>query len=291
MIELPLPMTTVDNDIEGYDGFLLNVQKLMASELWALSTGDEFKAAVGLWCRAWTQKPHGSLPSDNRVLAGFSGAGAKWNRVKDMALRGFIKCSDGRLYHETLCEDVLRASEAKSARLKRTEAATQARQKQRNSERNVERDVEQKDNVTTTNITLTLNEDKKEDGLRRGREAIQNYDGLRDQLVQAAGWQTKRASGGLEVIGPIIALMASGADLELDVLPIIRRDAPRCNGPNWKYFTNAIAQARDARIRASTIVSPERPVHEHTRTSRKGNLELVHEAIYGRDGQGDPSVG
>ncbi|MBI4695542.1 MAG: DUF1376 domain-containing protein [Gammaproteobacteria bacterium] len=85
----------------------------MASELFALSTGDEFKAAVALWCRAWVQTPPGSLPDDDRVLAAFSGARESWPAVRDMALRGFVKCSDGRLYHTTLCEDVLRAAESR----------------------------------------------------------------------------------------------------------------------------------------------------------------------------------
>jgi uncharacterized protein YdaU (DUF1376 family) len=111
---LPDPLTTSDHDVSGLDGFMLNTDLLMASELWALASGDEFKAAVGLWCRAWKQTPAGSLPSDDRVLAAFSGAGKAWPKVKDMALRGFVKCSDGRLYHKTLCNDVVRASKWKS---------------------------------------------------------------------------------------------------------------------------------------------------------------------------------
>src|SRR6185312_6532838 len=89
---------------------MLNVERLLASELWALSNGDEFKSAVGLWCRAWQQEPAGSLPNDERLLAAFSGAGSKWRKVRDMAMRGFVLCSDGRFYHRVLCEDVLRAS-------------------------------------------------------------------------------------------------------------------------------------------------------------------------------------
>jgi uncharacterized protein YdaU (DUF1376 family) len=261
--ELLAPLTTVDHNIEGYDGFLLNVQKLMASELWALSSGDEFKAAVGLWCRAWTQKPHGSLPDDNRILAGFSGAGSKWNKVKDMALRGFVKCSDGRLYHETLCDDVVRASEAKSARIKRTEAATQARQKQRNDER----DVVPKDNVTTTKIILNLNERKKEDGLCSAGEVShetihQPTDDLEKALREAAGWQS-HPSPNLFVVGQIRELIRNGASLDQDVIPVIRRDAPRCRSPNWNYFTSAIAQARADREAASKL-NPEAKLNART---------------------------
>ncbi|HEV2674127.1 MAG TPA: DUF1376 domain-containing protein [Aliidongia sp.] len=124
---LPDPPVSPDIDITGLDGFMLNVQRLFASELWALSTGDEFKAALGLWGRAWQQSPAGSLPDDERVLSAFSGAGSKWKKVRDVALRGFVKCSDGRLYHAVLCEDVRNAAKKREAFKERTKAATEAR--------------------------------------------------------------------------------------------------------------------------------------------------------------------
>lgn len=153
---LPEPLTGEMDEIDNYDSFMLNVDRLMASELMALSTGDEFKAAVALWCRAWKQRPAGSLPDDDRVLAAFSGAGAKWAKVKEMALRGFVKCSDGRLYHAVLCEDVRRAAEQKRKRNERTKAATEARKSQRNDnrhdDRNDQRNVE-RDDAATLNVT------------------------------------------------------------------------------------------------------------------------------------------
>jgi hypothetical protein len=125
--QAPDPLTTSEIDIRELDSFMLNTERLLASETWAVSTGDEFKAAIGLWCRAWKQMPAGSLPNDERMLAGFSGAGPKWKKVRDVALRGFVLCSDGRLYHAILCQDVRRAWEAKKGRKARTEAARAAR--------------------------------------------------------------------------------------------------------------------------------------------------------------------
>ena len=136
--DLPAPLVRADVDLSGFDGFLLDVQRLFASELWALSSGDEFKAAVALWGRAWQQTPPGSLPNDERVLSAFSGAGKNWKKVRAMALRGFIECSDGRLYHKVLCDDVLRAHRKQQAFRDRTKNATEAR-RQRNERRDDER--------------------------------------------------------------------------------------------------------------------------------------------------------
>lgn len=147
---LPDPLVPVETDIRDLDGFMLNVERLMASELWALSSGDEFKAAVGLWCRAWKQIPAGSLPDDDRILAAFSGAGQLWPQVKEMALRGFILCADGRLYHQVLCADVDRAAIKKRERRDRTRAATEARQRKRDDQRDVDVTSERDVHVTTS---------------------------------------------------------------------------------------------------------------------------------------------
>lgn len=150
MTDAPAPLVDAGTDISGLDGFMLDVERLMASELWALASGDEFKAAIGLWCRAWKQSPPGSLPNDEKVLAAFSGAGPKWGKVREVALRGFVLCSDGRLYHRVLCEDVKRAALKKAERRERTKAATEARNKQRNVDRNGGGNGAPPGNVTTS---------------------------------------------------------------------------------------------------------------------------------------------
>lgn len=102
--DLPEPLTPPECDCRGLPFMPLDTVRLMDSDLFALSTGDEFKAAVALWCKAWTQLPAGSIPDDDRVLAALSGAGGRWRKVKTMALRGWIKCRDGRLYHPVVAE-------------------------------------------------------------------------------------------------------------------------------------------------------------------------------------------
>lgn len=98
------PLTPPDCDLRDFSFMPLDASRLLDSDLFALSTGDEFKAALSLWCKCWLQVPAASLPNDDRVLAHLSGAGSKWRKVKDMALRGFVLCSDGRLYHPVVAE-------------------------------------------------------------------------------------------------------------------------------------------------------------------------------------------
>jgi transposase len=115
--DLPAPMVPADVELRDMDGFMLNAERLLSSELWALSTGDQFKAAVALWCRAWKQTPAASLPDDDRILAGFAGLDQRrWKAIRDVAMRGFVLCSDGRFYHRVLAEDALRAWEKKIER-------------------------------------------------------------------------------------------------------------------------------------------------------------------------------
>lgn len=118
------PLTPHDCDLRGLTYMQLDVLRLVDSDLMALSTGEEFKAAVTLWCKAWLQVPAASLPDDDRILAHLSGAGTRWRKVRDMALRGFVKCDDGRLYHPLIAD---KANEA----FHRREVFTEKREQDR----------------------------------------------------------------------------------------------------------------------------------------------------------------
>lgn len=105
------PLTPKDCDLRGLPFMPLDVVRLIDSDLFAISTGDEFKAAVALWCKSWLQVPAASLPTDDRVLAHLSGAGSKWKKIKEIALRGWLLCEDGRLYHPVIAEKAMEAME------------------------------------------------------------------------------------------------------------------------------------------------------------------------------------
>lgn len=109
MVDLPDPPVPGDVDLRDFQFMPLDVLRLRDSDIAGLASGEEFKAAVLLWCVAWHQVPAGSLPDDDRLLARYSGAGPAWRKVRDMALRGFEKCADGRLYHPVICEKAMEA--------------------------------------------------------------------------------------------------------------------------------------------------------------------------------------
>lgn len=127
---MPEPLTPADCDLRGFPFMPLDVARLIDSDLFALSTGDEFKAAVALWCKSWIQFPAASLPDDDRILAHLSGAGPRWKKIRGMALKGWIKCSDGRLYHPVISE---KAAQAWKSRIAQRERAAKRWDKQKSA--------------------------------------------------------------------------------------------------------------------------------------------------------------
>ena len=124
------PLTTIECDLRNFAFMPLDVLRLRDSEFSALASGDEFRAGVLLWAAAWHQVPAASLPDDDRILAVLAGYGRgvnDWLAVREGALRGFIKCSDGRLYHPVIAEKANEAWRSKQAQLSKTEAARAAK--------------------------------------------------------------------------------------------------------------------------------------------------------------------
>jgi hypothetical protein len=117
MTDLPTPLTSADCNLRDFSFMPLDVLRLRDSDLAGLSTGNEFRSAVLLWCASWHQVPAASLPDDDISLAKLAGFGfvvKEWKKVREGALRGWIKCSDGRLYHPVVSE---KANEAWQGRL------------------------------------------------------------------------------------------------------------------------------------------------------------------------------
>jgi hypothetical protein len=106
--DLPQPLTPADCELREFPFMPLEVKRLLTSETWILGTGDERAAAITLWLESWHQVPAASLPDNDRMLDHLSQA-KNWKKVKAHALRGWVRCSDGRLYHAVVAEKALEA--------------------------------------------------------------------------------------------------------------------------------------------------------------------------------------
>lgn len=130
------PLVPADVDLRDFAFMPLDVVRLRDSDLAALESPDACWAAVLLWCASWHQVPAASIPKDDRVLANLAGFGRvvkEWMRVRDGALRGWIECSDGRLYHPVVAEKALQAWREKQAQRWRTECARVKKHNQRHN--------------------------------------------------------------------------------------------------------------------------------------------------------------
>lgn len=134
---LPDPLTPHDCDLAGYRWMPLDVERVVDSDTFGLSTGDEFKTAFRLWAKSWKQVPAASLPSDDRLLAHLAGLELPtWRKRKAVALRGWILCSDGRLYHPVIAEKAVEAMGKREAHAEREQ--NQETRQQRYRERRKE---------------------------------------------------------------------------------------------------------------------------------------------------------
>jgi len=116
MTDFPAPLVATCVDLTDFAYMPLDVRRLRDSDLAALESPEACWAAVLLWAASWHQVPAASLPDDDRVLSNLAGYGrviAEWQRVRDGALHGWVKCSDGRLYHQVVAEKANEAWQSK----------------------------------------------------------------------------------------------------------------------------------------------------------------------------------
>jgi hypothetical protein len=129
------PLTPSDCDLTDFAFMPLDVARLRDSELASNETPEACWAAVQLWAAAWHQIPAGSVPNDDKWMAKATGYGRivkEWMRVREGALRGWVLCSDGRLYHTVVAEKAREAWNAKIEQRYRTEVARVKKHNQRN---------------------------------------------------------------------------------------------------------------------------------------------------------------
>lgn len=107
----------------------LHVARLRDSDLASEVDPEACWYAVLLWAASWHQIPAGSLPDNEAVLTKLIGLGRDvktFRRHRAGALRGFVLCSDGRLYHPVVAEQANAAWSEKLAYRDRREVRVAA---------------------------------------------------------------------------------------------------------------------------------------------------------------------
>lgn len=115
-MSLPDPLLPADVDLRDFGFMPIDIMRLFDSEFHANASDAEWRAGVTLWLKSYHQVPAASLPSDDIALARLAELGRDvktWRKIKAGALRGWIECSDGRLYHAVVAEKAVQGWNAK----------------------------------------------------------------------------------------------------------------------------------------------------------------------------------
>jgi hypothetical protein len=116
LASLPAPPIDADVDLTDFAYMPLQVARLRKSKGWLICKRRPELAfyMMNLWTAAWHENPAGSLEDDDDVLADFAMCPPKeWAELRKEIMRGWVKCSDGRLYHEVVVEIALNAWKSK----------------------------------------------------------------------------------------------------------------------------------------------------------------------------------
>lgn len=206
-----------------------------------------FKTWVNLLCLAG--RHNGSLPDIEDIAFSLRLDDETCRaHICDLVERGLIDAGEGLRPHNWDGRQFKSDQDETAAeRQRRKRERDKAETSPRDTAEHVTRDTPVTSRPPDTDTDTDTETDEGRVGSARDLEA---------DLRNAAGWQNEPAPM-LAVTGEVQALIDAGADLELDVLPVVKALAPRCSGrTTWRYFLNAIARQRDQRIAAASIVSP-----------------------------------
>jgi uncharacterized protein DUF1376 len=109
---LPEPFVPANVHLRDFPFMPMEVERLFGSEFHARANDSEWRAGVTLWLKSFHQVPAASLPDDDVALARLAELGRDvraWRRIKRSALRGWVPCRDGRIYHRVVAEKALEA--------------------------------------------------------------------------------------------------------------------------------------------------------------------------------------
>ncbi len=87
--------------------FRIDYERVNQSDTWGLAPPELRPWLLMMWFVAWQHIPCGSLSPDEKAIAAHIGMPwAMWLHHREVLMRGWYRCSDGRLYHKILSEFV-----------------------------------------------------------------------------------------------------------------------------------------------------------------------------------------
>lgn len=280
-VESPAPLTPPGCDLTDYKFMPLEVGRLRRSKAWLLAKKNPALGfyMLNLWAAAWHEVPAGSLEDDDDVLADCAMCDSrKWLAVREQAMRGWTKCSDGRLYHPVVAEKVLDALDGKHTQRQRTANARAARlaARQGTSQGRAPPTTEVVTSSVTQPVTEVVTSSKGREGKGEGKEGkgespLTPVNGHRQPDPMGTGMADLKMEDGRPTCGgffvdslfeacctaakinsvasvatwqPLIAWLTEG-HTEWGILRVIRQIASR---PNYKpprtldYFNRAVRE-------------------------------------------------
>jgi hypothetical protein len=172
---LPAPLIPPGIDLKSMPYTPIFRARLFGSAFHARVSDAAWRAGVTLWLKSWDQVPAGTLPGDEIELCRLAELGRdlkSWRKIKEDAMWGWIKCSDGRFHHPVVAEGVTAAWQSKEERRDRTEKARQVRLSQRmplTGKASVARSNGTEHNITESPYT------PRDAGVRQSRRAGTNF--------------------------------------------------------------------------------------------------------------------
>ena len=110
MTDRPAPLVPSDVDLRDYGFYPIDINRLFGSEFHAVTDDAAWRAGLTLWLKSYHQVPAGSIPDDDVALTRLAELGRdikSWKKIREMSLRGWVACTDGRLYHPVVAEKAL----------------------------------------------------------------------------------------------------------------------------------------------------------------------------------------
>lgn len=264
---LPPPLVPPEVTLRGMPYMPMHGDRLFKSTTWIEASSDAKVAALRLWWHAFAhEEPAASLPDNDQLLAEHSGLGTAvraWRKVKAQAMRGWIKCSDGRWYHPVVAEFAL---EAWSARVRNREKVRKFREKKEGANRAVLDVVTVTEPVTQPSRTPPKGESESE-----GKGKLQ---GKGDSDLPPAGATTVPPEA------PPTAATPRGADApasdttdHLAIPEFLRRGSARIAqsiSPDWLPSQSAQDQLAKSRPDLTTEIVQRRMVEFRNWCAEKG---------------------